>query len=174
MLFRSGADLLGTVLSLIACDSVSAEPQDENLATWSHQMSKYDSLVDWSRSALEIDAMVRAYMPWPGAWTTLHGQRLGLLEAVPYAVEPGNASMGTTAPGQAVMANVEAGTVVGIDTSRGIMVQTGAGLLALRVLQVRGKKPLAFRDFANGARNLPGARLGDTGFGPVDRLQAGD
>jgi hypothetical protein len=47
------------------------------------------------------------------------------------------------------------------------MVQTGAGLLALRVLQVQGKKPLAYRDFANGARNLPGARLGDAGIGPA-------
>ncbi|OHD76010.1 MAG: methionyl-tRNA formyltransferase [Spirochaetes bacterium RIFOXYC1_FULL_54_7] len=149
---RAGADLLVAVISLIADGSVSAEPQDEAQATWSRQMSKDDGLVDWSRSALEIDAMVRAYTPWPGAWTTLGGERLGLLETWPYPAETGNA---------------DPGMVAGIDKSRGIMVQTGAGLLALRVLQARGKKPLAYRDFANGARNLPGARLGGTGYSPV-------
>jgi methionyl-tRNA formyltransferase len=153
----AGADLLGAVLSLIAEGRESAEPQDEGLATWSHQMSKDDGLVDWKAGALEIDAMVRAYTPWPGAWTTLHGERLGLLETWPYADEAGPQE-----PGNAGMEYAEPGTVVGIDKSRGIMVQTGAGLLALRVLQARGKKPLAYRDFANGARNLAGARLGDT------------
>jgi methionyl-tRNA formyltransferase len=158
----AGADLLVAVLSRIGDGRVSAEPQDEKQATWSHQMSKDDGLVDWSRSALEIDAMVRAYTPWPGAWTTLAGERLGLLETQPYADETGNLESGHPDTGIA-----EPGRVVGIDKSRGIMVQTGAGLLALRVLQARGKKPLAHRDFANGARNLPGARLGNTGFSPV-------
>jgi methionyl-tRNA formyltransferase len=158
----AGADLLGAVLSLIAEGRESAEPQDEGLATWSRQMSKDDGLVDWSRSALEIDAMIRAYTPWPGAFTLFHGERLGLLEAVPYTIEQGSAASAGDASVGDVSVSDEPGTVVGIDKSRGIMVQTGAGLLALRVLQARGKKPLAHRDFANGARNLPGARLGDT------------
>lgn len=159
---RAGADLLVAVVSLIAESRVSAEPQDEKQATWSHQMAKDDGLVDWSRSALEIDAMVRAYTPWPGAWTTLQGQRLGLLETRPIVDETGLAETASPETG-----NSKPGTVVGIDKSRGIMVQTGAGLLALTVLQARGKKPLAYRDFANGARNLPGACLGDAGSGPV-------
>ncbi|MDX9957056.1 MAG: methionyl-tRNA formyltransferase [Spirochaetia bacterium] len=163
----AGAELLAAVLSRIADGSVSAEPQDETLATWSHQMSKDDGLVDWSRSAIEIDAMVRAYTPWPGAWTTLGGERLGLLETRPYADETGYPGAGEPETGQPGTGKAEPGTVAGIDKSRGIMVQTGAGLLALRVLQARGKKPLAYRDFANGARNLPGARLGDTGSSPA-------
>lgn len=153
----AGAELLVAVLSRIADGSVSAEPQDEELATWSRHMSKDEGLVDWSRSALEIDALARAYTPWPGAWTTLQGERLGLLEVQPYTGEAGDMETGKLAPG----------TVAGIDKSRGIMVQTGEGLLALRVLQAQGKKPLAYRDFANGARNLSGAHLGDTGSGPV-------
>ena len=127
-------------------------------------MSKDDGLVDWETSAVELDAMVRAYTPWPGAWTTLFGQRLGLLEVEPCLPEPGSADTGGAEPG----------TVVGIDKSKGIMVQTGAGLLALRVLQARGKKPLAYRDFANGVRNLPGARLGDPGYEPATPATAGD
>jgi methionyl-tRNA formyltransferase len=153
----AGAELLAAVLPLIAEGSETAEPQDEALATWSRQMSKDDGLVDWSRSALDIDAMVRAYAPWPGAWTTLGGERLGLLETLPCLDD-----QGSNGAGNCGSAAAEPGTVTGIDKSRGIMVQTGAGLLALRVLQARGKKPLAYRDFANGARNLPGARLGDT------------
>jgi len=40
------------------------------------------------------------------------------------------------------------------------MVQTGEGLIALARLQLRGKKPMDFKDFANGARGLVGTRLG--------------
>ncbi|NLJ45141.1 MAG: methionyl-tRNA formyltransferase, partial [Treponema sp.] len=43
--------------------------------------------------------------------------------------------------------------------SRGIMVQTGNGLLALRRLQLQTKKSLPFREFANGVRDIVGARF---------------
>ena len=97
---EAGAELLVDVLSRIAEGSVSAEPQDEAQASWSHQMSKDDGLVDWNRSAVDIDAMIRAYTPWPGAWTTLGGERLGLLEARPYSEDFSEAVAGTAEPGQ--------------------------------------------------------------------------
>ncbi|NNM67773.1 MAG: methionyl-tRNA formyltransferase, partial [Spirochaetales bacterium] len=43
----------------------------------------------------------------------------------------------------------------------GILVQTGEGLLALRELQLAGRKPLDFRSFVNGARDFVGSRLGE-------------
>jgi methionyl-tRNA formyltransferase len=51
------------------------------------------------------------------------------------------------------------GTVLGVDTGRGILVQTGDGTLVLSALQYRTKKALAWRAFLNGARDFIGRRL---------------
>jgi methionyl-tRNA formyltransferase len=52
------------------------------------------------------------------------------------------------------------GTVLGIDKQRGILVQTGDGVLAVTMLQYRTKKALEWRAFINGVRDFTGALLG--------------
>jgi methionyl-tRNA formyltransferase len=52
------------------------------------------------------------------------------------------------------------GTVLGIDKGRGILVQTGDGILAVERLQYRTKKALDWKDFLNGVRGFTGSRLG--------------
>ncbi|MBL8967137.1 MAG: hypothetical protein JNG85_09010, partial [Spirochaetaceae bacterium] len=63
------------------------------------------------------------------------------------------------------------GILLGLDKARGLMVQTGDGLLALRRLQLQHKKALPYREFANGIRDIAGAELGipaeeETGLRP--------
>jgi methionyl-tRNA formyltransferase len=140
-----GAELLVSVIDGIEAGTARGEPQDEPAATYCAALTKDGGLVDWGSSSLEIDARVRAFHPWPGAWTTFSGERLALLTARPC---PGDASAS------------EPGTVLSVDKSKGIMVQTGEGQLALARLQLRGKRPMDFKDFANGARGLIGTRLG--------------
>jgi len=144
-----GAELLVEAIASIAAGTDSGEPQDESAATYCAALTKEEGLVDWSAPALDIDARVRAYHPWPGAFTYFAGERLSVLAARPY---PGD-GLGTAS-------GTGAGTVVSVDKSKGIMVQTGEGLIALARLQLRGKRPMDFKDFANGARGLVGARLG--------------
>jgi len=142
-----GAELLALALDRIAAGTAAGEPQDESAATYSCALSKDAGLVDWGMSALDIDARVRAFHPWPGAFTSLAGERLAVLASRPW---PDASSWGGAAPG----------TVLAVDRSKGIIVQTGEGLIALARLQLRGKKPMDFKDFANGARGLVGTRLG--------------
>jgi methionyl-tRNA formyltransferase len=142
-----GAGLLARALDQIAAGTAVDEPQDESAATYSSALSKDAGLVDWGMPALDIDARVRAFHPWPGAFTSLSGERLAVLASRPW---PDPDSGGGAAPG----------TVLAVDRSKGIMVQTGEGLIALARLQLRGKKPMDFKDFANGARGLVGTRLG--------------
>lgn len=149
-----GAELLLEALAAIEAGTARGEPQDESGATYCGIIQKDDGLLDWTRPALELDARVRAYHPWPGAFTTLGGERLSVLSARPTvgaALDPARGSP---------VDRPEPGTVVSIDKSEGIMVQTGEGLLALTRLQLRGKRPLGWKDFANGARGLVGSRLG--------------
>lgn len=148
-----GAELLAAVLDQLEAGTARGEPQDESAATYCCALSKDSGLVDWSASAPEIDARVRAYYPWPGAWTSLAGERLAVISAQPW---PGDSAATAGVSGSAL----EPGTVISVDKSRGIMVQTGTGLLALTRLQLRGKKPMDYKDFANGARGLVGTRLG--------------
>lgn len=140
-----GADLLSRVLEDIAAGREAARPQ-EGQPSYCSLLSKEDGLVDWSAPVLDIDAKIRAYSPWPGAFTWFRGQRLGLLESVPY---PGLESE-----------PARPGTLLGLDKRRGLMVKTVDGELALRRLQIQNKKALPYRDFANGIRDLAGAVLG--------------
>jgi len=149
-----GADLLSQVLEEIEEGREVARPQ-EGEPSYCALMLKEDGLIDWRAPLLDIDAKIRAFYPWPVAFTFLRGMRLNVLEAFPYphvtfAAGPGSLDFEDAVPG----------TVLGLDKSRGIMVQTMDGLIALRRLQVQQKKALPYREFANGMRALVGAVLG--------------
>lgn len=142
---RLGAELLCQVLDEIGSGTERGVSQDESAACYSRELAKDDGNLDWAGAALDLDARVRALIPWPLAFTCLGADRLAILESRPYPDETGDAV---------------AGTVISVDKSRGIMVQTGHGLMAILRLQLQGKKAMGFKDFANGARGLVGTRLG--------------
>jgi methionyl-tRNA formyltransferase len=54
----------------------------------------------------------------------------------------------------------EPGEVLGKDKDKGILIQTGGGVLAVSQLQYQGKKAMEWKAFLNGARNFIGAKLG--------------
>jgi methionyl-tRNA formyltransferase len=149
-----GADLLSQALEELAAGREKATPQAGE-PSYCSMLRKEDGLIDWSASLLDIDAKIRAFYPWPGAYTYLRGMRLNVLEAFPYphvtfAAGPNSLDFEDAAPG----------TLLGLDKSRGIMVQTSDGLIALRRLQLQQKKALPYREFANGMRDLAGSVLG--------------
>ncbi len=150
-----GAELLSGVLADMQAGEARAVPQVGEPCTCG-LLGKEDGLIDWTGSCLDIDARIRAFHPWPGAFTWLRGQRLNLVEAFPY---PGGTWGGEEA---ATAGNPPAGgQILGLDKARGLMVQTNDGLLGLLRLQLQTKKALPFREFANGVRELAGAMLGN-------------
>jgi len=145
--------LLIQVLQDMLAGKLQGMPQDNNQATYCHLIKKEDGKIDWSRSARDIDAQIRAYTPWPLCYTLHKGQLLYVLEAEP--VDEGEGAPGGEG-------KPPPGVVVGVDKGRGILVQTGEGLLALRRLQYATKKALDWKSFLNGARDMVGSRLGDS------------
>jgi methionyl-tRNA formyltransferase len=91
--------------------------------------------------------MIRAFDPWPRAFTTLHGSRLALLS-------------GEVHPGEVDRAGKTEGLVLGAESGYGILVQTGRGVLGVDALQLQARKPLDWRSFLNGHRDLIGTTLG--------------
>ncbi len=144
-----GARLVSSVVDAIAAGTAAGKPQNHAAASYCGMLAKEDGRLDWSRSALELDARIRAFSPWPGAFTVHGALGLNVLEAAPYE-----------GPFPRPAERAPAGTVLGVDKARGILVQTGDGLLALKRLQYETKKALDWRSFLNGARDFLGARLG--------------
>lgn len=149
-----GARLLADCLDLVEAGRDAGEPQRHEDATYCGVLAKEDGEIDWSLPAPEIDARIRAYHPWPGAFTRSGDSVLMILGARPYAGTPpasGAVNDGAVAP---------PGTVLGSDKGAGILVQTGSGVLALTRLQWRTKQPLDWKSFLNGTRSFVGTALG--------------
>lgn len=149
---EAGARLAVRVLGGMAAGSLVPVPQDGSAATFCGMIGKEDGLIDWSRSATEIDAQVRAYDPWPGTYTLFNAARLAILAAAVHT--PEGPAGGADAP-------AEPGTVTGLDKEAGILVQTGKGTIAIGRLQLQAKKALDWRSFLNGTHGFIGARLGN-------------
>jgi methionyl-tRNA formyltransferase len=134
-----GAGLLTGLLDEIAANREvpPGVPQDERAATFCGRFTRGDGRIDWRKSAAAINAQVRAYHPWPGAWTVVQGVTVRCT----VTSLGGSGARGTSPP---------PGTIVGTDKTFGILVQTGDGILGLTRLQRAGKKEAPWQDFLNG------------------------
>jgi methionyl-tRNA formyltransferase len=84
-LSRLGADLMGRALGGLERGQTAAQPQSENGITYAKKITKDEARIDWSKSAGEIDCLVRGLSPWPGAFAEVKGERLKILYAEPVA-----------------------------------------------------------------------------------------
>ena len=148
------ARLLGELLPDFEARAASVR-QQEGEATYCGEIKKEAGLIDWNKSAEYIDAQIRAYTPWPLAFTRKGNDTLFILEAGLLCE-----TYGTTVSGEAAPGDTAPGTVLGVDKSKGILIQTGRGILAATKLQWQAKKALDWKAFCNGARDFTGSRLG--------------
>ncbi|MDR0878486.1 MAG: methionyl-tRNA formyltransferase [Treponema sp.] len=151
---RKAAEMLPEVLKNIAADGggpLKGRPQNHGAASFCSLLSKEDGRIDWKKSALEIDARIRAFDPWPLSYTMQGDRLLYVNEAAPAPC--------TSVLGAPIEAKTAPGAVLGIDKGQGILIQTGDGVLAVRRLQYQTKKELEWRVFLNGARDFIGSML---------------
>jgi methionyl-tRNA formyltransferase len=139
-----GGELLVDVVRSFAGGTPPEEvPQDEAAATYCRKWKPEDARIDWTRPAEEIERLVRALRPAPGARTALRREPPLELEIRRAAVEEGSGEPG-------VVASVSAGAI-----------DVGSGAELLRVLELTpaAKRPMGARDFINGYRIAVGERL---------------
>ncbi len=144
---RIGAGLLVATLEMIASGTEEAKPQQEEEATYCRLIKKEDGRIRWDDDAVKIERMIRAFDPWPSAFTYFKGQRLNIMNGGVYP-EKNNAN------------GKERGLVLGIDEQYGILLNTGRGVLYLNRLQLQAKKELDWRSFLNGQKDFVGSLLG--------------
>ena len=120
--------------------------QEEAKATYTSIIDKNDGVIDWNKTAEELEAQIRAYTPWPKSFTFFDGKRLTILASKVYAKKG---------------LQDKPGKVSGIDKNEGILIQTGKGTLSVQTLQLEGKKALDWKSFLNGAKNFAESCLGE-------------
>lgn len=140
-LAQSGAELL--TQTLVKLDEITPRPQDDAQSCYAHMLDKQMAVIDWSKSAHEIDCLIRGLNPWPIALTTLSGERLKV-----FAAEKANG-------------NGEPGTVLEADPKKGLTVACGEGALKLIEIQLVGGKRMKATDFLRGHAIEAGTKLGD-------------
>jgi methionyl-tRNA formyltransferase len=144
---EGGAALL-EVLRQLADGTAKSTPQREDGITYAAKIDKAEAMIDWSRSATDVERQVRAFNPWPIAETRLDGEQLRIYGA--RAEEPGRSSPGSR-PEMPVDRSgpvPKAGTITAI-RDNSIIVACGQGSVALIELQRPGRRPVAARDLIN-------------------------
>lgn len=129
-LAQSGAELL--TQTLVKLDEITPRPQDDAQSCYAHMLDKQMAVIDWSKSAHEIDCLIRGLNPWPIALTTLSGERLKVFAA------------------EKAAGNGEPGTVLEADPKKGLTVACGEGALGLTEIQLVGGKRMKVTDFLRG------------------------
>jgi methionyl-tRNA formyltransferase len=149
-----GADLLSRTLRRWLAGEIEPQPQDDSSATVTRLIRKEDGAIDWTLPAADIWRRVRAYNPWPGAYTALDGESLHIWQACPLEGDAGSP------PGTVVALDDRARS--GLPASlppAPFAVQTGRGLLAALEVQRAGRRSLPAADFLRGMPDLIGRRL---------------
>ena len=148
------AGLLADTLPRWLRGEILPQRQDDSQATKAPLLKKEHGAIDWSLPVVEIWRRVRAYNPWPGAYSTIDGALLHIWEARPLAD-------GGAAPGTVVKLTPEqhARLPEGTDPEA-FGVTTGGGSLAVLVAQREGRKALPSGEFLRGMRDFIGRRLG--------------
>lgn len=138
-----GADLLVETLKGLEAGAITPIPQNDAAATLAPILGREDGLIDWTQPAHVIHNRTRGFLPWPGAWTTLRGQRFNIWRCRVAEVEQ------------------PAGPGLLFSRQKKLYAACGAGsTIELVEVQTEGKKRVAAQDFLNGFRPNPGEKLG--------------
>ncbi len=155
-LAQLGADLLHDTLPNWLAGNIEPHPQDESRVTHAPQIKKAQGRINWNETADDIARKVRAFYPWPGAFTHWQGKPLKILRAA--ASEYWQDEASPSEPRRVGRGSgLRPGTVIAGPS--GLAVVTGRGMLHLYEVQPAGKRPMSADDFVRGARGFVGASL---------------
>lgn len=138
-----GAGLLIKTLDALKAGTAVRTPQDDSQAgQYAKMLKKEMGLLDFSKSARELERLIRGLNPWPSAYTVLHGKTLKIWQA------------------DVIDKEYEGhfGEIVEI-TKDCFVIKTGKGTLAVKELQLQGKKRMDAGAFLRGYSLKKGEKI---------------
>lgn len=142
-LSEAGGRLCVETLAKLEKGEIIPEKQGESPTAYASMLDKKMGNIDWNKSAVVIERLVRGLNPWPSAYTHLDGKTLKIWAC---DVLPQSASKG------------ESGEILEV-TKDAIHVQTGDGIMVLREIQLAGKARMDAGAFLRGYKVVPGTVL---------------
>ena len=138
-----GSRLILEVLNSVSEEKIKLIPQDESKASYAHKLDKNMGQINWTKSANEILQQIRGLNPWPSAYTFFQNKRIKILDA-----------QQSKSPSKEFP-----GTIVSIDAKEGIRVQTGSGLIHIKLLKTDSGNTITAQEFQNGYHVKSGDRF---------------
>ena len=131
-------------LKALEAGTLKRTPQDHDAATYEPKMDKELGRIDWTKTAQEIDWLVRGTTPWPGAFTTLGDQTVKVFELVVKNGAPSG----------------QPGEIICADAKQGLAVSCGDHDVELTAIQMPGAKRMNAKDYLRGHTMDTGVCLG--------------
>tara|TARA_B100000686_G_scaffold285952_1_gene310406 strand:- start:66 stop:974 length:909 start_codon:yes stop_codon:yes gene_type:complete len=135
-----GACIINKTLKDINSKNLRAIEQSTSGISYADKLSRDEGYVDWNKSAEEIEKLVRALYPWPGAWTEIDGSRIKIFES---KVIPASKQI------------FPPGTII----DNKLTISCGRNSLRLVRLQKQGKKIMNTEEYLNGNPISKGTNL---------------
>jgi methionyl-tRNA formyltransferase len=137
-----GAELLLETLKGLKEGSILPVKQGDSPTDYAKMLKKDMGEIDWTRPAVTIERLIRGLNPWPSAYTHLNGKTLKIWQGEVLTEDT----------------KEEPGTVIRVEKD-GFLIQTGAGLLKVKELQLEGKKRMEAGAFLRGFQIKEGTHL---------------
>ena len=151
-----GAEILVPTLRLWLEGKIEAKKQNDDEASYIKILKKEDGKLDFSKSAEELERMVRAYNPWPGTYALLKGEALKIIEVKVIKEDKINNKENTNE----VKENLKLLKIGEIyQENKHLLVKCGQNYLDILRLQLPGKKALSAQEFLNGNQDIVGKIL---------------
>lgn len=145
---EAGAPLIVETLRGLTSGAITPRTQDHSHATFAPLLKREDGRIDWTQTAQQIDCRIRAFTPWPGAFTSFRGQNCHVWGR-PQPAEAVASGVRTAAPGTLLLQGIDLDVACGAATR-----------LRIEALQLEGRKRVSTREFLSGARLAPDERFG--------------
>ncbi|MDP2639026.1 MAG: methionyl-tRNA formyltransferase [Candidatus Azambacteria bacterium] len=141
-----GAELLIKTIPGYLSGKIKPTEQDHSQATYTKIITKEDGKIDWSKSAEEIKRMIRAFYPWPSAWTRVNlKSQISNLKIMEADISD---SKGSHKIGEVFLLNSN------------LAIKCGKSALIIKQLQLEGGKIITAKEFLNGHKDFIGVNLG--------------
>lgn len=137
-----GAKILGDTLVDLAEGKIIPQKQDDSQSSYVKEIDKSDGEINWSKGALEIERQIRAYNPWPSAFSHLEDKLLKIFKA---QIIENNDN------------NLEIGQI--FEQNGALAIKCGQNALLILELQLEGKKAMDAKSFLAGNKQVIGKIL---------------